>query len=126
MKSFRVAIFALLLTSLAHARPNVIDEWVRLAPPTNVSLSQLGTFGVAIDGDWALVSAFDPCPTCVEGETDGAALLYHYSGGSWQYQGILGTLQRMDLYRRPGLAMKNGIAVVTLQDTRIFELSNGT
>ena len=125
MKSFRVAIFALLLSSIAHARPNVIDEWVRLAPPTNVDLPLLGTFGVAIDGDWALVSAFDPCPTCVEGETDGAVLLYHYTGGSWQYQGILGTQQRMDLYRRPGLAMKDGIAVVTLQDTRIFELNAG-
>jgi len=105
MKSFRVAIFALLLTSLAHARPNVIDEWVRLPPPTDRSWQNIGSFGVAIDGDWALVSAFSPCPTCTEGEFDVAALLYHYTSGSWQYQGTLGTAQRADLYKRPGLAM---------------------
>lgn len=125
MKSFRVAVFALLLSSIAYGRPNVIDEWVRLTPPAGVNLPLFGSFGVAIDGNWALVSAFDPCPTCEEGATIGAALLYHYTGGSWQYQGILGTLQQMELYRRPGLAMKDGIAVVTLQDTRIFELNAG-
>jgi hypothetical protein len=126
MKAFRFAMFALLLTAVAHARPNVIDEWVRLAPPTDVNWPLIGSFGVAIDGDWALVSAYDPCPTCEEGASRGAALLYHYTGGSWQYQGILGALQEMQLYRRPGLAMKDGIAVVTLQDTRIFELNAGT
>jgi hypothetical protein len=126
MKSFRVAVFALLLTSLAHARPNVIAEWVRLPPPTSGNWQVIGSFGVAIDGDWALVSAFSECPTCTEGETDVAALLYHYTGGSWQYQGILGTAQRADLYKRPGLAMKEGIAVVSLQDMRIFELTNGS
>ena len=126
MKSFRVAIFALLLTSLAHARPNVIDEGVRLPLPTDGNWQFIGSFGVAIDGDWALVSAFSPCPSCQEGETDVAALLYRYTNGSWQYQGILGTPQRADLYKRPGLAMKEGIAVVSLQDTRIFELTAGT
>ena len=118
----RVAVFALLLTSLAQARPNVIDEWVRLPVPTDLNLPLFGSFGVAIDGDWALVSAFDPCPTCEEGRTYGAALLYRFTGGtSWQYQGILGTRQQMELYRRPGLAMKNGIAVVTLEIEKDYE-----
>jgi hypothetical protein len=126
MRSFRVAIFALLLTSLAHARPNVIVEWVRLPLPTDVTWQHVGSFGVAIDGDWALVSAHNPCPTCEEGRSEAAALLYRYIGGSWQYQGILGARQVMENYRRPGLAMKEGIAVVSLEDTRIFELSNGT
>lgn len=125
MKAIRFALVALLLTSLAHARPNVIDEWVRLPPPTDANWPLIGSWGVAIDGDWALVSAHDPCPTCEEGATVGAALLYHYAGGSWQYQGILGTAQQMELYTRPGLAMKDGIAVVKLQDTRIFELTAG-
>ena len=102
MKSFRVAIFALLLTSLAHARPNVIDEWVRLPPPTDGNWQIIGSFGVAIDGDWALVSAFSPCPTCTEGETDVAALLYHYTSGSWQYQGILGTASAGGPVQAPG------------------------
>ena len=39
--------------------------------------------------------------------------------------GILGTPQRADLYKRPGLAMKEGIKMVSLQDMRIFELTNG-
>lgn len=126
MKSFRVAIFALLLTSLAHSRSNVIDEWVRLPVPTDVNWQFVGSFGVAIDADWALVSALTLCPTCPEGESDAAALLYRYSGGSWQYQGVLGARQQIEAYKKPGLAMKEGIAVVSLQDTRIFELSGGT
>ncbi|HUQ09085.1 MAG TPA: hypothetical protein VM146_02130 [Steroidobacteraceae bacterium] len=125
MKAFRAAIFALLLTSLAQARPNVIDEWVRLPLPTDVSWQRVGSFGVAIDGDWALVSALGPCESCGSTVPDGAALLYHYTGGSWQYQGILGTRQQVNYYDRPGLAMKDGIAVVSLGDTRLFELGSG-
>ncbi|HUQ09084.1 MAG TPA: family 16 glycoside hydrolase [Steroidobacteraceae bacterium] len=126
MKAIRFALVALLLTSLAHARPNVIDEWVRLPPPTDVNWQLLGSTGVAIDGDWAIVSAYSPLPVWDENRFEAAVLLYHYAGGSWKYQGILGTRQILDEYRRPGLAMKEGIAVVTLQDTRIFELNAGT
>ena len=125
MNVFRAAILAMLFASFAHARPNVIVESFRLPLPTDVNWQWVGSFGVAIDGDWALVSAHSPCPTCQEGRGDVAALLYHYTGGSWQYQGILGTRQVIDEYYRPGLAMKEGIAVVTLQDTRIFELTAG-
>ena len=125
MKAIRLALVALLLTSIAHARPNVIEEWVRLPLPTDDAWHSAGSFGVAIDGDWALVSALAPCG-CGSSAPDIAALLYRYTGGSWQYQGILGTRQRRDDYDRPGLAMKDGVAVVSLNDTRIFELASGT
>ncbi|MDF3022257.1 MAG: hypothetical protein K0Q92_3560, partial [Steroidobacteraceae bacterium] len=36
VKSFRVAIVALLLSSIAYGRPNVIDEWVRLPVPAGL------------------------------------------------------------------------------------------
>ena len=52
MKSFRFALLALLLTSLAHARPNVIDEWVRLPLPT--------------DGNWQRIVAIPSDPPAFE------------------------------------------------------------
>ena len=112
-----------LLASIAHAGRSLARG--KVGPPTDVNWQLVGSWGVAIDGDWALVSAFSECPTCEEGRFDAAALLYRYTGGSWQYQGILGTRQIVDPYNRPGLAMKDGIAVVTMQDTRIFELTAG-
>ncbi len=126
MKAFRFALLALLLTSLGHARPNVVEEWVRLPLPTDVNWDSVGSWGVAIDGDWALVSAYSQCLECQPYPFQLAALLYQYTSGTWQYRGLLGTSQVVDPYKPPGLAMKEGIAVVSLQDTRIFELINGT
>src|SRR5689334_5416247 len=115
MKSICLAVIALTLASLGHTRPNVIDEWARLPLPTDRNWQSVGSFGVAIDGDWALVSAIAPCPECEFDYSNAAALLYHYTAGSWQYQGILGGVQQMYYSRRPGLAMKNGIAVISLE-----------
>ena len=125
MKSFRFAVFALLLTSLAHARPNVIAEWAFATADGR----ELGDHRlVRRRHRWRLGAGigFLGMPPCTEGEyrCGGAAVSLHQR--SWQYQGILGTPQRADLYKRPGLAMKEGIAVVSLQDMRIFELTNGS
>ena len=55
MKMFRVALCALAFAGLAQARPIVIEETATLSPPDS-SWQYFGRFGVAIDGDFALVS----------------------------------------------------------------------
>jgi hypothetical protein len=56
MKAFRLALLALAFSTLAYARPAVIEEAAVFNPPPDTSWEILGGFGVAIDGDQALVS----------------------------------------------------------------------
>ncbi len=63
MNAFRAGLvpFAALALSfvfqhLAHARPVVIEDVATLSPPPDPTWEFFGRFGVAIDGDWALVS----------------------------------------------------------------------
>lgn len=120
-------LFACAFSSQAVARPDVIDEWVRLAPPTDRIWQHLGGFGVAIDGDWALVSAYNWAEAEEGGNVqDCGALLYRYSGGTWSYQGMLGTTEQVDEWHSPGyVAMKDGIAVTKYETLKIYELVNG-
>ena len=132
MKAFRFAVFALVLVSVAHARPVVLEEVAILAPP-DTSWRYLGRFGVAIDGDFALVSAerYPPSPWD-PGEVihEAAALLYQRSGSSWIYVGTLGPVSGVPDDRPdgafPGLAMKDGVAMTITGIARIFERVGNT
>ncbi len=129
MKAFRIAAFALLFMSMAHARPVVLEEVATLSPP-DASWTYLGRFGVAIDGDFALVSAERFVPSPYEpGEAlhEAAALLYQRSGSSWSYVGTLGPVGLIDdgsftgFALKPGLAMKGGVAITVFGPGGIFE-----
>jgi hypothetical protein len=114
---------ALVFMGVAHARPVILEEVATLSPP-DASWTYLGRFGVAIDGDFALVSAerFVDNPNA-PGESlhEAAALLYRRAGSSWNYSGTLGPVIALGDEALPGLAMKGGVAMTIVGLPRIFE-----
>jgi hypothetical protein len=132
MKAFRFAVFTLVFMSVTHARPVVLEE-VAILPPPNTSWDYLGHFGVAIDGDFALVSAdrYVPAPWDPEEALhEAAVLLYQRSGSSWIYVGTLGPVGGIpdDIPggSYAGLAMKDGVAITVIGTARIFERVGST
>jgi hypothetical protein len=119
---------ALLATvSYAQDRPVTIEESATLASP-DPSWEYFGRH-VAVDGNWALVHAdrYVPDPNAETGRRhDGAALLFRNVNNTWSYTGILGAIDVVDEWTTPGLAMKNGIAMVIEKSVRVFERSNTT
>jgi hypothetical protein len=117
---------ALLVAGLAHARPVIIEDTAVLEPPDG--WRSPGRFGVAIDGDWALVSLERQVTDAGSGNGiryEGAAGLYRFNGSSWAFSGLLGSPGEITQWRRSGLAMKGGVAMVITDGARIFE-RNGT
>ena len=132
MKAFLFAAFALVFMSAAHARPVVLEE-VAILPPPNTFWRYLGRFGVAIDGDFALVSAerYPPNPSGTGQLHLVAALLYQRAGSSWNYLGTLGPVVRIadnvpGDAPRPGLAMRGGVAITVFDTATIFERVGNT
>jgi len=133
MKAFRFALLTLAFAAFAHARPVVIENVYALVPPPDPTWEILGGFGVAIDGDYALVSGerFVADSTALNGvRHDGAVFIYKRSGTSWNYLGRLGPIAPIASsaypYRRGGLAMKNGIAMTITDRWRIFKRTGDT
>ena len=123
MKPIRLAFLALVFAwaSLAQARPVVIEEAATITRP-NVSWRDFGRFGVAIDGDYALVSGERLIPQAEGGfRLEGVVFVYRRSGTTWTHVGRLGPVSTIDNWHEPGLAMKDGIAVTRVGITRIFE-----
>jgi len=123
MKRRIFALGALVLASLAHAGPFIVEQTATITPP-DTSWRYFGRFGVAIDGDFALISGdrFVADPAQPGGQRhEGAALIYQRSGTSWNYVGPLGPVRMLSPSVRPGLAMKDGIAIVILDAARVFE-----
>jgi hypothetical protein len=123
MNTFRAAVCALLFAGTAFAHPVVLEEVATLSPP-DPSWQDLGRIGVAIDGDFALVTAERNVPDPYE-ETgfrwEMAAFVYQRSGTSWNYTSQLGPIVARGDRSTPGIAMKGGIAVVSLGLARIYE-----
>lgn len=123
MKAFRAALCVLAFAGLAQARPIVVEETASLSPPDG-SWKYFGRFGVAIDGDIALISGErivdDPYDESGR-RREGAAFLYQRSGASWNYTGQLGPVATISEVRVPGLAMKGGVAMTIIGDARVFE-----
>ena len=122
MKMLLSVILALALTSMANARPVVLEEVATLPPPDG--WEGFGRYGVAIDGNTALVSGerFVEDPASASGfRHEGAAFLYRRSGTSWNYAGLLGPIAPITQWTEVGLAMQGGIAITHIDRTRIFE-----
>src|SRR4051812_344801 len=118
-----LALCALALAGLAHGGPLVIEQSATIVPP-DASWRYFGRFGVAIDGDFALISGerFVADPAQPDGQRhEGAALIYQRSGTDWNFVGPLGPVTTLSPSVRPGLAMKDGIAMVILDAARVFE-----
>jgi hypothetical protein len=132
MTAFRIALLTLAFSALAHARPVVMENVFALVAPPDPSWEILGGFGVAIDGDYALVSgeryvADASAPSGVR--HDAAVFIYKRSGTSWNYTGRLGPIAPIaSAYppRRGALAMKNGIAMTITDRWRIFARTGDT
>jgi hypothetical protein len=118
-----LVLCALALAGLAHGGPLVIEHSASISPP-DASWRYVGRFGVAIDGDYALVSGerFAADASQPDGERhEGAALIYQRSGTNWNFVGPLGPVTTLSPSVRPGLAMKDGVAMVILDAARVFE-----
>lgn len=116
---------ALLATcSGVQARPVVIEDSATIATP-DTSWEYFGR-QVAVDGDWVLVQGdrFIPDENAETGiRHDGAALLFRKVNNTWSYVGVLGAIDAVDEWTTPGIAMKNGIAMVIEKSVRVFERS---
>ena len=127
MKNLPLVLCALGFAGLAQARPHVLEETRTIARPDS-SWTYFGRI-VAVDTSWALVQGdrFVPDPNA-EGGTrhDGAAHLYEKVGSNWVYRGVLGAIEAIDEWTKPGFAMKNGVAMVIQKTPRIFERNGST
>jgi hypothetical protein len=128
MKVLRLALAALAFMGVAHARPAIVEDVAVLARP-DASWQYFGRFGVAIDGDFALVSGerYVEDPAAANGlRHEGAALIYRRtSGTTWSYVGPLGYVATITTLT-PGLAMKGGVAMTITDVARIWERSGDT
>ena len=116
-------LVTLLLGASAWARP-VILQSTETIPLPDPSYTQFG-FGMAIDGDWAIITG-----ERVEDPNDEysaitqTAFLFRRVNSNWVFQRKLAELESYVGYTGPsGLAMKEGIAVVLLGRLHVFELS---
>jgi len=128
MKNFVYALCAVAgaFVGHAHARAVVIEEAAILRAP-DPSWLYFGTFGVAIDGDWALVSAERYVDQDGGPRHEGTAFLYKFIVGTgWTYFGQLGSAFVIPPDIEPGLAMKNGVAVTIIGNGRVYERSGDT
>ena len=123
MKAFWFVLCA--LAGLAQARPVVLEESATLTPPDD-SWTYFGSFGVAIDGDWALISGERYVDADGGVRHEGAAFLYQRTGNAWTYVGMLGPVAEIPTSIDSGLAMKDGVAVTITDQPRVFERSGTT
>src|SRR5688572_11403781 len=129
MKILPLVVCALACATVAQAQnhPHVVEETSIISPPDS-SWTYFGRF-VAVDDNWALVQGdrFVPDPDA-EGGTrhDGAAFLYEKVGSAWVYRGVLGAIEAIDEWTKPGFAMRGGVAMVIQKTPRIFERNGST
>lgn len=128
MKMFLSVILALAFASITNARPVVLEEVATLTPPEG-SWEGFGRYGVAIDGNSALVSGerWVEDPDAASGfRHEGAVFLYRRSDTSWNYVGLMGPIAPIPYWGDIGLAMQGGIVVTHIDQTRIFERGENT
>ncbi len=127
MKAFCYALCAIAgaFAGQVQARAVVVEETTTLSAP-DPSWTYFGTFGVAIDGDWSLVSAERYVDQDGGPRHEGAAFLYRRSGTAWNFAGQLGPTSVIPPNIEPGLAMKDGVAVTLIGNGRVFERSGET
>ncbi len=128
MKSIGALIVCGLIAHIASARPVVIEDTAVLTRP-DASWQYFGRFGVAIDGDYALVSGerYVPDVAAPSGQRhEAAAFIYRRaSTSSWTYVSRLGPIATIGNLK-PGLAMKDGVVITITDRYRIWERSGDT
>lgn len=119
--------FALVVSTVCVARPMIIYPGQTLLPPEG---SDYYFFGekVAIDGDWAIVTAATYSSSPANPTQVNDALLYHRVNGQWTLDRTL--VHRVstypDIYNFSDVAMNNGVAAIGSNPTRIFKRTNNT
>ncbi len=126
MKGLRYALIALSLVGAAHARPIVLEETATLPVPPGPAWANFGRYGVAIDQNYAVVLGERIVSTDVGDFWEAAALLYRRVGQNFVYQGQLGPAEEITEWTTPGVAMKDGVAMVILNDARVFRHVEGS
>ena len=126
----RLALIACALVASASsaARPLVIQQSQTLTPPPGSGYYFFG-LEVAIDGDWAIITAATPSPTPSSPNQTHDALLYHYVNGEWSLDRVLIRRQSTSYSDYVGfraVAMNNGVAVIGANPTRAFKRSGNT
>ncbi len=121
----RIPAFALacLFAGAAHARPMIIEERSRIDNP-DPGFPEFAA-AVAVDGDFALVSAHRDIPPTSEApfpERDFSALLFRRSASGWSYVRTLLTERHNEFDLFPyGIAMRDGIAAIATKVMHIYE-----
>ena len=120
------ALVTLLLAATAWARP-VILQSTESIPPPDPTYTYFG-YGLAIDGDWAIITGekWENPEDYESSAITATAYLYRRVNSRWVLQRKLVEQQGYVGYMGvSGLAMKEGIAVVLMGGIYVFELSGG-
>ena len=124
---FLTAALACLLFGVAQAGP-VVEDVATITPPSS-AWQYFGRFGVAIDGDYALVSAerYEADATVEGGQRHLAAtFVYQRSGSAWTLLSKLGPTTTVTSAVAPGLAMKDGVVMTITDRWRLWERNGST
>ena len=119
---------ALVASATCAARPMIIRESQAVKPPPSSGYYFFG-YLVAIEGDWAIITAATPSPFPTDPPQTHDALLYHRVNGQWTLDRTLirrvgqTTTDLLDFY---SVAMSNGAAAIGSNPTRIFKRTNNT
>jgi hypothetical protein len=122
MKRLIFVLGLLTFCALAYGRPQVIQEtqWLRAPDPALTFFAE----SVAVDGDWAIATALRSADGSYEYPYQQLALLYRRTGGNWAFERILVDDDTDEAsWNYPSVAMKNGLAVVSLSPLRAFRLA---
>ena len=119
-------LVTLLLGATAWARPAILQS-TETIPPPDPTYTYFG-YGLAIDGDWAIITGekWENPDDYEFSAITATAYLYRRVNSRWVLQRKLVEQQGYVGYMGvSGLAMKEGIAVVLMGGMHIFELSGG-
>lgn len=123
-----VAMLVALLPLTALARPLVLQPTQVLTSPAP-AYREFGLQSLAMDGDWALVTANNRPPSPTDFEFDDHALLYRRVNGQWVFDRVLLTDHvggsSFD-YTPPTVAMSNGLAAMSFNPMRVFRRSGSS
>ncbi len=129
--SRRIPVFAALAAiactaALARPRPLAIQPSQAITSPVPATYQNLGYDSLAIDGDWALMTANSP--SGVDWQYDNQALLYRYVNGQWIFDRLLVSdlIGSYNDYTWPFVAMSNGLAAVSFHPLHMYRRSGAT
>jgi hypothetical protein len=117
---------ALIASATGFARPMIIHEAQAIDAPAPYYFFGLK---VAIDGDWAIITAATASPTPASPRQTHDALLYHRVNGVWTLDRTLIRRVSTEYGQYVGfasVAMNNGVAAIGANPTRMFKRTNNT